>query len=140
MHGFWRSMRTVFFDIKVVSLYAKSHVHLSHASLYRNAEKSKEREYLERIKNVEHADFNPLVFTTAGGMAPQSQLVVKRIASALSEKRDIPKSVVTGWLRCKLSFALLRTTLMCVRGTRVRRFVDSDSNIELGVSAACIAY
>ena len=138
--GFWRSMRTAFFDIKVVSPYAKSYVHLSHASLYRNAEKSKEREYSERIKNVEHADFNPLVFTTAGGMAPQSQLVVKRIAAALSEKRDLPKSVVTGWLRCRLSFALLRTTLLCVRGTRVRRFVDAESNIELSMSAARIEY
>ena len=28
------------------------------------------REYAERIGNVEHADFNPLVFTTAGGMGP----------------------------------------------------------------------
>ena len=138
--GFWRSMRAAFFDIKVVSPYAKSYVHLSHATLYRNAEKSKEREYAERIKNVEHADFNPLVFTTAGGMVPQSQIVVKRIAAALSEKRDIDKSVVTGWLRCRLSFSLLRTTLMCIRGTRVRRVVDPESNIELSVSAARIAY
>ena len=138
--GFWRPMRTAFFDIKVVSPYARSYSHLSHASLYRSAEKSKEREYAERIKNVEHADFNPLVFTTAGGMAPQSRLVIKRIAAALSERRNLPKSVVTGWLRCKLSFALLRTTLLCVRGTRVRRFVDPESNIEYGVSAARIEY
>ena len=138
--GFWRAMRVAFFDIKVVSPYAKSYAHLSNASLYRNAERSKEREYSERIKNVEHADFNPLVFTTAGGMAPQSQLVLKRIAAALCEKRDLPKSVVTGWLRCRLSFALLRTTLLCVRGTRARRSVEPDSNIELSVSAARIEY
>ena len=139
-NGFWRPMRTAFFDIKVVSPYARSYAHLSTAQMYRNAEKSKEREYLERIRNVEHADFNPLVFTTAGGMAPQTQIVIKRIATVLSEKKGLPRSVVTGWLRCKLSFALLRTTLLCLRGTRTRRPVSPELNIELSMAAGRIPY
>ena len=138
-NGFWRPMRTAFFDIKVVSPYARSYAHLSTASMYRNAEKSKEREYLERIRNVEHADFNPLVFTTAGGMAPQTQIVIKRVAAALSTKKGLPKSVVIGWLRCKLSFALLRT-LLCIHGTRSRRAVNPELNIELSMAAERIAY
>jgi hypothetical protein len=138
--GFWRPMRKAFFDIKVVSPYAKSYVRLSSASLYRMAEKSKLREYEERIRNVEHADFSPLVFTTTGGLAPQSLLVLKRLAATLSEKRGIAKSVVSGWLRCRLSFALLRTTLLCVRGTRSRRVATPDSNIELCVSTAQMPY
>jgi hypothetical protein len=139
-NGFWRPMRMAFFDIKVVSPYARSYSHLSSTSLYRMAEKSKQREYEERIRNVEHADFNPLVFTTAGGMGPQSQLVIKRLAEALSTKKDVAKSVVSGWLRCRLSFALLRTTLLCVRGTRSRRFGLPESNIELCVSETLLAY
>jgi len=59
-------MRMAFFDIKVVSPYAKSYASMSSEALYLNAEKAKGREYAERIRNVEHADFNPLVFTTAG--------------------------------------------------------------------------
>src|SRR4051794_8892783 len=98
------------------------------------------REYAERIRNVEHADFNPLVFTTAGGMAPQCHLVVKRLAATLAEKKGISRSVVSGWLRCRLSFALLRTTLLCVHGTRVKRYCQNDTNIEHAVSAACIAF
>jgi hypothetical protein len=74
--GFWRHMRTAFFDIKVISPFAKSYVRLSSTSLYRLAENSKMREYAERIRNVEHADFNPLVFTTAGGMALSAGLSV----------------------------------------------------------------
>ena len=126
-----------FFDIKVVSPYARSYASMSSDALYRQAEKSKER--AERIRNVEHADFNPLIFTTAGGMGPQCHLVVKRLATTLSEKRGLPNSVVAGWLRCRLSFALLRTTLLCVRGTRARRFI-LDPNIELSVSAARIEH
>jgi hypothetical protein len=138
-NGFWRPMRMAFFDIKVVSPYARSYASMSSVALYRQAEKSKEREYAERIRNVEHADFNPLIFTTAGGMGPQCHLVVKRLATTLSEKRGLPNSVVAGWLRCRLSFALLRTTLLCVRGTRARRFI-LDPNIELSVSAARIEH
>ena len=137
--GFWRPMRAAFFDIKVVSPYARSYVRMTSASLFRMAENAKIREYAERIRNIEHADFNPLVFTTAGGMAPQCHLVVKRLAATLSERKGIARSVVCGWLRCRLSFALLRTTLLCVRGSRARRQADED-NIELAVSAARIDY
>jgi len=138
--GFWRRMRTAYFDIKVVSPYAKSYSRLTTAALFRMAENAKMREYSERIRNVEHGDFNPLVFTTAGGMAPQCQVVVKKLAAVLAEKQGVSRSVATGWLRCRLSFALLRTTLLCVRGTRARRNFPNDSNIELAVSAARIDY
>ena len=97
---------------------ARSYAPLSPAQLFRQAEKAKIREYKERILEVEHADFNPLVFTTAGGMAPQCHLVVKRLAEKIALKQELHLSVVSGWIRCRLSFALLRTTLMCLRGTR----------------------
>ena len=101
--------------------------------MFNQAEKAKMREYKERICNVEHGDFNPLVFTCAGGIAPQSNAVLKRLAEQLSEKKEIPRSVVSGWLRCRLSFAILRTTLLCVRATRRKRYI-CDSNIELAVN------
>ena len=54
--------------MKVVSPFARSYVNLKPAQLFRQAEQAKIREYRERIREVEHADFNPLVFTS-GGMA-----------------------------------------------------------------------
>jgi hypothetical protein len=135
----WKKMRTAWFDVKIVSPYSNSYKHLSTKQLYRQAEQAKMREYGERIRNVEHGDFNPLVFTTAGGMAPQSHLVVKRLAQFIAERKELSKSVVSGWLRCRLSFALLRTTLLCLRGTRAKRRVDLN-NIELAVSTSQIVY
>lgn len=35
--------------------------------MFKKAEKQKEREYGNRIRNVERAHFNPLVFTCTGG-------------------------------------------------------------------------
>ena len=103
--------------------------------MFNKAERTKIREYKERILKVENADFHPLVFTCTGGMAPQSHMVVKRLAEKLSKKQNIQLSVVSGWLRCRLSFALLRTTLLCVRATRQKKPVY-DNNIELAVVAA----
>jgi len=62
-------------------------------------------------------------------------LVIKRLAEKMSEKQNLSLSVVSGWLRCRLSFALLRTTLLSVRATRSKK-VQYDNNIELGVAAA----
>ena len=133
--GFWTNKRQAYFDVKVVSPFARSYVGLKPAQLFRMAEKAKVREYRARILEVEHGDFNPLVFTCTGGMAPQCHLVMKRLAEQLSKKLNLQNSVVSGWLRCRLSFALLRTTLLCVRATRRKRFVI-DNNIELAVSEA----
>ena len=138
--GFWRAMRQAYFDVKVVSPFARSYAHLTQASIMKTAEKAKMREYKERIRDVEHADFNPLVFTTMGAMAPQCQIVVKKLAEKLSEKQGTNRSVVTGWLRVRLSFALLRTSLQCIRGTRRKKFVNSDISIELAVSQARVSY
>ena len=62
------------------------------------------------------------MFTCAGGIAPQALIVLKRLAERISEKQNVDYSKVAGWLRGKLSFALLRATILCVRVTREKRF------------------
>ena len=138
--GFWRNMRQAYFDVKVVSPFARSYVHLTQASILNSAEKTKMREYKARIHEVEHGDFNPLVFTTMGAMAPQCQVVIKKLAEKLSVKQGTNVSVVTGWLRVRLSFALLRTSIQCVRGSRRKKFAQTDTNVDLAVSQARISY
>ena len=97
------------------------------------------REYKARISEVEHGDFTPLVFTTTGGMAPQCERALKRLTERMAEKRELPASVVAGWLRCRFSFALLRTSLICLRGTRKRKIVNKPE-VELAVHEARIRY
>ena len=87
--GFWRRMRQAYFDIRVISPYARSYLHKSHKRIYHEAEQDKNREYKARINQVENADFTPLVFTTAGGFAPQSNIFLKRITEKLSEIKGI---------------------------------------------------
>ena len=89
-------------------------------------ERDKTRKYGERIINVEQGTFTPLVFTSAGGMARQSQIFYRRMAELMAEKRGEKKGFFMAWLRCKLSFSLVRSALLCLRGTRSSRIHRDD--------------
>ena len=36
----------------------------------------------------------------------------------LADKKDEPYSMVMSWLRCRVGFALVRSSVMCLRGAR----------------------
>ena len=78
------------------------------------------RAYEERVREVERGSFTPLVFSSSGGMGRSATVTYRRLASLLSDKWNSPYPVIMGWLRCSLSFSLLRSALMCVRGSRSR--------------------
>ena len=42
----------------------------------------------------------------------------KRLASLISEKHNQLCSTTLNWMRCRLSFSLIRSAIMCLRGTR----------------------
>ena len=51
-------------------------------------------------------------------MSGCTNVVYKRLAYLLSLKRGVPYSSVMAWLRCRLSFSLLRSAIACLRGAR----------------------
>ena len=69
---------------------------------------------------MEHASFTPLVLSACGGLATGASTFYKRLASLLAEKWEQPYSITISWLRCTLSFSLLRSAIQCIRGARSR--------------------
>ena len=65
---------------------------------------------------VEYGVFTPLVFLLTGGEAPETSMFHKHIAQKYSEKNK--KKYEKSLIRCKLSFLILRSVLICVRGSR----------------------
>ena len=118
-NGVWGSrFERAFFDVRVFNPYASSNNRQSLPATYKRHEEDKRRQYLERVREVEHASFTPLIFSTSGGMGQCSQVLYKRIALMISEKSDTRYSITMNMIRCRLNFALLRSSLMCIRGTR----------------------
>lgn len=119
--GFWGSrFQAAFFDVRVFNSLAASNQSSDLATVFRRHEQEKRRCYEERVREVEHGCFLPLVFSTSGGMGKGATSMYKRLASLLSTKRDTPYAVVMGWLRCALSFSLINSAVTCLRGSRSR--------------------
>ena len=79
-------------------------------------EKEKKEKYNARVLNIEKASFCPLVFLTTGGMSPECEALNKRIATLIANKTSENYSQVMTYLRTRLRFALLKATVIAVRG------------------------
>ena len=99
--SFWgRDRQNAFFDVRVFNPCYRSS---TSAQCYRKNKLEKKRAYEERVKEIEHASFSPLVFSAAGGMGTIATVVYKRLASLLPEKQGRPYSSTLHWLRCRLN-------------------------------------
>jgi len=61
------------------------------------------------------------ILATTGRMAPECNRVTKRLAEKIAEKRREPYASVITYIRTKLRFALLRSTLAAIRGFQGKR-------------------
>ena len=73
----------------------------------------KKRTYEDKICEVEHSSFTPLIFSAMGGMAHEASTFYKRLASLLSERWTNQYADVLGCIRYCLSFSLLRSAIQC---------------------------
>ena len=133
--GVWggRFDRTLI-DIRVFNPYAASNRSTSLTTCYAKHEKEKKRTY-ERVLNVEHASFVPVVLSSTGGMSKCASILYKRIASMLSSKTKEPYNKIIASIRCRISFSLLRSSIMCLRGAR-RIFPSPDPSTSVALTVA----
>ena len=78
--------------------------------------KSKEEEkrhYNQRIVEIKHSSFTPLVFSAYGG---ETKHFFSTLANKIATKKHLEPSIVITWLREKI--ALFRDRVFCVRGSQ----------------------
>ena len=85
-----------------------------------NTREREKRSYNQRIIETENGSFTPLVFACTSGMSREGGKFYSRLPDLLAIKKNLNKSTVMGWLRAKLSFKLLRSVNICIRGSRAR--------------------
>ena len=139
--GFWQRCEMAFFDIRVFNPFAKSHLKKSLESVFRSNEASKKREYNNRIIQIEHGTFTPVVMSSFGGFGKETDRFVSKLVEKVAEKKDCERSLVANYIRTKVSFELVRSQVNCIRGSRSLwkkpqlntgeiEVVQNDSNIE----------
>jgi hypothetical protein len=125
--GFWTSQQNAYFDVRVTYPHAQSYLSKSLSSLLQSIENTKKRHYADRINQVDHGTFTPLVFSSCGGMGVETGIALKRLASLIAEKTGEKYCHIISLLRVRISFALIRASLVCLRGSRKLRSVTFDS-------------
>ena len=124
--GVWSICEKSFFDVRVTYPAAPSQLAKPIKSIYREHENQKKNAYNDRVLQTEKSSFTPLVFSTSGGMGPECQRLNKRLAELIASKQKEVYSHVISHIRCTLRFALLRATLVAVRGVRGKSRCASD--------------
>ena len=126
--GFWERQRSAFFDVRMCHPNADSYRDLTPTQIYKKHENEKKRQYKERVMEIEQRTFTPLVFL--GGMADECFKYHSGLAELIANTKGESSSSVISWIRAKVSFAIVRSAILCLRGSRSRRrqpdFVDSD--------------
>ena len=82
---------------------------------------------------MEQATFTPLVFSTTGrGMAVECKRC--RLAELVAAKKGESYATTMSWIRARVSFALLRSALLCLRGSLAKRRISLElSNIDFDI-------
>ena len=126
--GFWEKQRSAFFDVRVCHPNADSYKDQTPKQIYRNHENEKKRAYADRVLQVEQGTFTPLVFTSTGGMGEECKRYHSRLAELIAAKKGEDYATTVSWIRSKVSFAILRSALICLRGSRA---VKRNRNIDI---------
>ena len=136
--GFWSLGVTAFFDVRVTHVNSRRNQDKPTAMIFKEQANEKKRKYQQRVLNVEMGSFIPLVFGTNGGMGVGYQMFLTNLAEKLSKKDGEPYAVLMTWLRTRLSFEILRSVHLSVRGSRMpfRSAIEVVDDFRLNVNAA----
>ena len=135
MLGLWQRGQRAFVDVRIFNPFAPSYRNQSWNSTFKNIEATKKWEYNRRIMYNEHGTFTPLIFSINGGLSRETSTFYSRVAELLAIKRNSIKAETITWLRRKISFNLIRSSVLCLRGTRNYKMTDQnqifDSDIKI---------
>ena len=116
--GLWSGLERTLCDVRIFHPGASSYRNRKVEAVYKQHEDEKKNKYLRHVLETEKCSFTPLVFSTHGGCAPEADKLHKRVATLLAKKRNILYSKAISFVRRRVRFSILRTTLMAIRGYR----------------------
>ena len=119
-HGLIKRGETCIMDIRVTDTDAKCYQSSSSEKCLERAAKSKKDKYLQPCIERRRS-FIPLVYSVDGMACKEARAWEKRIASLLANKHDRQYSEMVGFVRSRMSLAIIRSNTMLLRGARQGR-------------------
>ena len=132
--SFWTPMQKSMYDVRVTHINSPSNRAKPVKLILADHEKMKKSAHLERVQQVEHASFTPLVFATNGAMVEEADHFCTVLAEKLCSKNGCSYADIKNYIRKRLSFTVIKSALIALRGKRKMRdspvrMVDADVNV-----------
>ena len=131
--GIW-NLHKHFLDISVFDPNACRHLIKSLQQCHVMNNHKKKRSHNERVLQVNYGTLTPLVFSLYGNMGRECDMFYSRLSQLISDKRNLLKSITMNWIRTKVCFALLKSSLLCLRGSR------TVSNVTLNIHSNMLKF
>jgi hypothetical protein len=117
VRGVYESQVEASLDIRVTDTDAESFKLKSVLQVLKTHETEKKRKYKKACEE-RRWHFTPFVCSVDGALGKEAVGFLKRLAHKLAIKWHSSYSVVMGFVRARLSLAILRATALCIRGSR----------------------
>ena len=131
---FWERGQQAFFDLRVFDPNTCRCHNKSLQQCHVMNKQEKKRVCNEKILQIDHGIFTLLRFSINSSMRRECQKFYSRLAQMISEKRDLPLSISIHWIRTKVCFVLLKSSLLCLRGSRTVCRKTAEFEIDVDVS------
>ena len=115
VRGVWERQTEVLFDIRVIDTDAQSYVNCTPMEVLGVAEKEKKAKYSKACEE-RRGTFTPFCCSVDGLLGHEAETFLRRLGDCLAVKWERSYSEVMGWIRARLVFAVLRSSIMCLRG------------------------
>ena len=135
VRSLWNPLERAFMDIRVFHAPAPSNRNLkSIPKMYVHHEQLKKKAYNPRVIQVEKGVFTPMVFSTTGGMGEEAKKMVTRLAGKYAMKSGQSYAESVSFIRRRLRFDLLKSTIIALRGYRGKPCMESQDVGELDLN------
>ena len=118
VRGFWARSTDCIFDVRITDTDAKSNLSRDPRAVLTSQEKQKKKKYLAPCL-AQRRHFSPFVVSADGLLGREANKVLQQLAKKLADKSGKSYLVVCGFLRARMSIAIVRATHLCLRGSRI---------------------
>ena len=114
-HGFWKQGTTAMFDIRIVNLDVGSYLRMTPEKALAKGEKEKKDLYLKACLKRRRT-FTPMVYSADRIPKAEALAAQKRLVALLSYKLKQKYSEMCGFVRARMSLAIVRSNSLLLRG------------------------
>ena len=117
VRGLWQPQTEALIDVRVVDTDARSYCGRSVDQVIKSAEAEKKNKYSAAVES-RRGTFTPFVVSVDGYMGAEAERTLKRLAEMMVWKWEKRYSYIINWIRAYMTFAVIRATNLCLRGSR----------------------